>query len=252
MVDTSDFVDEHWIKRGLGSSSAAAAAAAGITAQALGAPPEAPEIRPFLLAAATAAHAEHQGGGGSGADVAAAVYGGVIGFSLDAGAQRLPTPKDLYWAPVKVGPGGAPTQDFIRALRQVDPVSSRQVMAELSDAAEAAARAWVDARTHRFLQCIEAYRDALHRLGALIERPIVTPADLQLADIARSHGCAAKPSGAGGGEFAIVFAPTQEALTTTLQEAAPTPPSPAVGPNPPAPEVRPTELGITLIRPSAT
>ncbi len=243
VVDTSEFVHEDGAKRGLGSSAAAAAAAAGVASLALGAPPEAPEIRPFLLAAASAAHSEHQGGVGSGADVAAAIHGGVIGFSMGAGPQTLEVPPGLRWAAVRVGPGGACTPDMLRALRQLDPVSSRQVMAELADAAGEAVRAWVDGRVRRFLQWIEAYRDGMARLGGLIERPIVTPADLAVAEIARRHGGAAKPSGAGGGELAVVFAPGTDALDRILADCD-------AGGAPAAVGVAPAIHGVHALEPS--
>ena len=245
VVDTAAFLRPNGQTRGLGSSAAAAAAAAGATAEALGFPIEAGEVRPFLLAASMAGHSEHQGGVGSGADVAAAIQGGVIGFSRDRGPQSLDGPEGLSWAAVEVGPGGASTPDLIRALSDQDPASVGPAMADLANAAGEAVRAWVSGRTTRFLQWIEAYRDGLARLGEVIDRPIVTPRDLQVADVARRHGGAAKPSGAGGGELAVVFAPSGAALEAILADCE------KMGAQP-APGVHPEQAGLRLSRPSTS
>ena len=244
VVDTSAFVDDQGRTLGLGSSSAAAAAAAGATAMALGIPADADEARPFLLAAASGAHRAHQGGRGSGADVAAAVHGGVIGYSQDTGPQQLEVPDGLVWAGVRVGPGGASTPSMISAWDQADPTARRAVMVELDDVATEAVHAWVGGRTQRFFQRVEAYRDGLARLGALIEQPIVTPLDLQVADVARRLGGAAKPSGAGGGEMAVVFAPNDEALAAMLVACQ------AIG-APPVPGIRADQAGLRPKEPSS-
>jgi len=88
---------------------------------------------------------------------------------------------------------------------------------------------------------VEATLDALARLGDAAGAPIVTPLDERVAEVARRHGGAAKPSGAGGGELAVVFALGEEALAAALAECG------RRG-APPLPEARPARRGVRLLR----
>jgi mevalonate kinase len=206
-------------KRGLGSSAAAAAAAAGAASLAAGLDPADKATRALLAEAATEAHIAHQGGIGSGADVAACVHGGVIRFARGEGATAVEPAAAIPWAVVEVGPGGASSVEMVRAVMASDPRRRGRSMLELAEAASEAAAAYAIGRTTRFLQWIEAFRDACDRLGTDAGVPIVTAKDRRLAEIARRHGGAAKPSGAGGGELAIVFAPSDPALEAILAAA---------------------------------
>lgn len=145
-------------------------------------------------------------GGGSGVDVAAACFGGVILCSLGDGGEMKVEPYSLVsgltvetWA----CPGAASTRamlEKVRALREADPVRYRERL----DAAAGGARAAVAARTpDAFIAALGAQYDALGALGDDAGAPIVTAEMTALDEVARSEGARFGPSGAGGGDIAL-------------------------------------------------
>ena len=102
----------------------------------------------------------------------------------------------------------------------LDATKRAPLMAALANAAQEACEAFRLGRVTRFLQWIEAFGDGLERLGAAASSPIVTRMDKRLAEIARRFGGVAKPSGAGGGELAVLFAPSSDQLQQILEAAA--------------------------------
>jgi phosphomevalonate kinase len=186
VVDTSALYDGD-LKLGLGSSAAATVAA---TACAM-------STRDAIYNVAAAAHLIAQGRG-SGADVAAAVYGGVIGFR--SGRMRALTLPPLRWIPLWTG-AVADTVTLVGAVMAKRPDLGPVVAA--ADAL-AAARTTADA-----IAAIDAGADAIVALGVetgvALEPPVVAAA----RRIARSGGGTAKTTGAGGGDVAIVALPPE-------------------------------------------
>ena len=133
-------------KLGLGSSAAAAAVAVGATLLAGGHDPEAEPAVSFAMA--DRAHRDAQGGRGSGADVAAAVYGGIIAYRRSehapAGIREL---SPLPGLEIVVFHAGAPhaTVDAIRAVEALaarDRPRYERHIAAISGAADAFLTAW--------------------------------------------------------------------------------------------------------------
>jgi len=190
-------------KLGLGRSAATIAAAVVARRLVDGLPCDPAAV----LDDALAANARFQDGVGSGADVAAAVYGGVVAAELrDArlavACRALPDGVQLVagWT----GESAA-TTPLVAAFADMP---SPPVLGELAAAARAAVAA-VDAGD------AGALSEAVARSGMLLVRfgdetglPIVTPALRRLIDAARGAGAVAKPSGAGGGDCGIALAPT--------------------------------------------
>lgn len=209
-------------KLGLGSSAAVAAAGVGAMLEAAGCDIE--YTLGLAHALAQRAHRAAQGGVGSGADVAAAVYGGVICY------VRRETDVDVY--PIELPDGievivfstGTPssTVDHLQALGKVSD-GDRAARAEriaaigaraadfLSSCAKNDARALVETAARA---CAE-----LEALGRVIDRPIVIPAFAAAARLAEELGGAAKPSGAGGGDVGVAFLTDRGAAETFRQRA---------------------------------
>jgi len=192
-------------KLGLGRSAATLAAA---TAALLPAAP-----REQVLATALAANALFQEGRGSGGDVAAAVYGGVVevrreGEGLLVERRTLPAELTLL-----VGWTGepAPTTPL---LDRFATAARPPVLRDLAGVATRAARACTAGDAGAFLDAVEASAALLAALGDATGLPLVTPALARLVAAARRAGVAAKPSGAGAGDCGIAFA------TTAAQAAA--------------------------------
>jgi phosphomevalonate kinase len=204
-------------KLGLGSSAAAAAVAVGATLQAGG---HAPESEPAItFALADRAHRAAQGGRGSGADVAAAVYGGIIAYRREehvpAGIREL---APLPGVEIVAFHAGAPhaTVDAIRAVEALaarDRPRYERHMTAIGCAATDFLAAW-DAGDAAGVVAAAAAADALAAFGPEADIPIVTPPFARAAELARELGGAAKPSGAGGGDVGVAFLTDGDAAAT--------------------------------------
>jgi len=205
-------------KLGLGSSAAVAAAVVGYHLVHAGLDPRHPQIRIDALDLAMGAHAEAQGGGGSGADVAAAVLGGTLRFCSGT-ADRITPP---LWLHIGFVDAGAPadTSSFVRRVRGAirDHRSAYEAAIEtLKHAADRFLEAYGSngdptQLLDRLRQATDAHNDGLRQLAAFSGAEIMTrPLETIIAH-AREAGLAAKPSGAGGGDLVAVFAPTRAAL----------------------------------------
>ena len=163
-------------------------------------------VRDTIFSTAWRAHRAAQGGVGSGADVAASTYGGIVRFTpgrrLLPRVAALPRPIDAILLAVWTGAAAATTKlvaryselphdarhDFVRASRaSVDCLARALRRGSLSSHA------------------LDAGGAALTRLANATGLPLLTPRLNELVAIARTHGVAAKPSGAGGGDCGIAL-----------------------------------------------
>ena len=211
-------------KLGLGSSAAAAAVAVGAMLQAGGHDPESELAVSFALA--DRAHRDAQGGRGSGADVAAAIYGGIIAYRraehVPAGIREL---SPLLGLEIVVFHAGAPhaTVDAIRAVEALAardrPRYERHISA-ITDAADGFLTAWQAGNVAGVIEAADTAGNALAALGPDADLPIVTPPFARAATLARELGGAAKPSGAGGGDVGVAFLTGQDAAATFRARAS--------------------------------
>ncbi len=216
-VETGGFTLGHR-KLGLGSSAAVAAAVVGYHLAQSGLDPHADEVRAQALAIAAAAHAEAQGGGGSGADVATAVMGGVVRF-VEGRAERFSIPG---WLAIGFVDAGAPaiTSSFVAAVRQSaksDAAGYREAMDLLARAAQRFATACAPTRdkSDAFADVAAAVADhveGLRVLQRIADVPILTRGIEAVMKAAADAGVCAKPSGAGGGDLVVLFAPDRAAI----------------------------------------
>jgi phosphomevalonate kinase len=215
---TPDGADGGGRKLGLGSSAAILVAS---LAAAIG--PRIPDehaLRVAVFPSALAAHRRAQGGG-SGVDVAASTFGGVLRAELAPSGDlstvdhALPpgTVVEVFASPV-----AAVTRELlarVRASSEGSPATHRACL----DAAAAGARAAVEARSIAALvQAIAAQVDALASLGAAAGARIVTDEVAALRPLAAAEGAVFAPSGAGGGDIAIFVGPV--ASSAGFREAA--------------------------------
>jgi mevalonate kinase len=209
-VDSAGLYDQDK-KLGLGSSAAVTVAAVGLMWTAAGGPKDPKKI--FDLA--SAAHAAAQGTPGSGVDVAVSVWGGTIRYLMGGDVKEISLPKDLHLTFVWTGKV-ASTPDLIE---KVTPLAEGPEMDKLRDLAAAFADASTAAE---WVRLANSYGDAMDALGRAAGVGIVTPELRQIAELARTHGGAGKPSGAGGGDLGVAFTigdePTAR-LRTALSEA---------------------------------
>ncbi|WP_437496317.1 hypothetical protein [Sorangium sp. So ce1099] len=205
-------------KLGLGSSAAilvatlaARAAARGSTmataaaaAAAVGQPMPAWDTRALFLDA-LAAHRRAQGGG-SGVDVAASVYGGVLCCQLGPGGELAVTPHALpgrLAVEVFASDASARTSDMLERVRALAASAPEAHRALLGAAAEGARAAVAAADVRALVAALDRQVDALAELGERAGAPIVTPALRRLRPAAAAEGASLAPSGAGGGDVSI-------------------------------------------------
>ena len=192
-------------KIGLGSSAAVTVATTAALLSAAGTFID----RDALFATALDAHRVAQDGVGSGADVAASVYGGLILF--EPREQLLPVVSRLALPPhtklLAAWSGeSASTAGLVKQY-----LSACNGSAAARAAFVAASRTSVDAFVSALRQgvlshaAIDANAAALERLGEQLELPVVTPRLARLVTIARAYGAAAKTSGAGSGDCGIAL-----------------------------------------------
>ena len=209
-------------KLGLGSSARAVVLAVEAAARLL-------EVRP-PLALALLAHAEAQGGRGSGGDVAACAVGGLIRYRrwplervtsaatlqlglLAAGAPdvvRLGT--TAFPASYAFSGRSASTPGMIRAVETALEGPARQRFVASSD--ELGGELEDGLRASRFAQVDEACRGLEELLESL--PGVGTAETARILALTRTAGSTGKVSGAGGGDGCVLLSPNEAARAALL------------------------------------
>lgn len=200
-------------KLGLGSSAAVATALTAALANGCGLG----LTRDALFASAASAHHAAQDGSGSGGDIAASVYGGLLLYTPGEPPAVAGWPNDLELFAVMTGTGSS-TIDLVArvsAYRERDPGAYGRDLDALSSLAARAGNALTDAET--FLALADDYFHALETLDSHADAGIVTERHRELRPLAAASGAVFKPTGAGGGDLGLVFA--KLGATDALQSA---------------------------------
>lgn len=231
-LDTSELYHFSHTKRplklGLGSSAAAAVClAAHLVSQ---------QNADFLSTVehlALQAHKISANGRGSGIDIYAACRGGLLEFCLEpnSGAQARALPfSDTHNRFLVVHTHKQQkTHHFVAAVetaKQQYPHLYQAIMTQLANANAAFAEAFLQAGPSSTVnQCVTRINLALRDLGNLAQIPIVSKPHAIIHEIAMQHHGSAKPSGAGGGDIAVCFVPTehQPLFCQAIAEAGYTP-----------------------------
>jgi phosphomevalonate kinase len=151
-------------------------------------------------------------GGGSGVDVAASAYGGVLcARRSESGLTLSPIslPSELHFE-VWACSVAASTAEFLARIAEFagrEPLAHRARMAAQAEAAEAALDAVLRRDAADFVAAIAEQVTALSALGEAAGVAIVTPELGELARLARAHAAAFLPAGAGGGDVAYYVGP---------------------------------------------
>ncbi|MDB4972162.1 MAG: Phosphomevalonate kinase [Myxococcaceae bacterium] len=213
-IDASD-LRKSGRKLGLGSSAAASAAVAGAVLASHGQDLTDPAVQRRVLELALAGH-KAIAPEGSGADVAASSLGGFVRFRLENGqlaeAERVEFPKAIATRVVWTGKE-ARTSEFVRAVREFEARDARAfafLRDDLRDQAARFAEAIAQGDVSSVIAAAAAYGLGMGQLGRSAGVDIVTAELAKIAVLAKRHGGAAKPSGAGGGDVAIALFPDEE------------------------------------------
>ncbi len=199
-------------KLGLGSS---AAVTTSLAAQFL---LDFPFNRDAIFSLAFEAHKDFTRQAGSGIDIAASCYGGILSFQQQENSLPTINPLTLAIDPnslISVFTGKAQdTRIFLKAVSQFKKQTPQEYHAIIKNLGEQAAALQVPlcvkADWRLLTSLINDILSSLNRLGQKANINIVTEKHQQLAQIAKAHGGAAKPSGAGGGDMALCFIPVEQ------------------------------------------
>lgn len=208
-------------KLGLGSSAAilVAALATQDDVQLLEVPgdvdPYGDAGRRQLFERALAAHRRAQGGG-SGVDVAASTFGGTSAYRLTSPLRQDPNaaavieplalPREIrieVWA----SPHATRTSEFLSKVytwRERAPHAFAQSLERLGAAAEAAIEACRHDDARALIAALSSQCTELTLLGEGAGITIVEPALAELGAVAAHEGACVLPSGAGGGDVALL------------------------------------------------
>lgn len=174
-------------KPGLGSSAAATVAAVRGGLEARGLRPDPADV----FAVASAVHARVQGSG-SGVDVAASAWGGVIRFRLGQARPVRSVRPVVIWS----GSSAATGPRVERYLRWSARGAFVRRSCELVDAFE-----------HDPIGALDEAYELLRAMSEQAGVDWLTAPLARVTALARAHGGAAKPSGAGGGDSAVALFP---------------------------------------------
>jgi phosphomevalonate kinase len=230
-LDTSNlFEKSSHIKLGLGSSAALTAALIGGLLKFSIPSFDETNKRSMILELAILAHRKAQGEIGSGIDIAASVYGGLLSYKIPTTKFKQPSvleklilPANLYIFPVWTS-SSASTRVYVEKYKRFKLKNSlkfQTLIEKMTEISQTGIESFKNGNTSIFMQKIKSYYEHLKKLGELCEIPIISLAHQEIAEIAYSNGAVYKPSGAGGGDFGLIFgiSPTlSEQITNRLSE----------------------------------
>ena len=204
-LDTTAFFDDGR-KTGIGSSAALTVAlAAAISGSA------------DVADTAMAAHRRLQGGQGSGVDVAAAVYGGLIEYTrADAQVRPLRWPEGLAYRVIWTGVP-ASTE---RQLAKLAAAAGGYSRSALLLAAPRMSEAWRTGDATSVLEEYVPYIGVLRQFSIDHDLGIFDAGHEELTDAAMVDGLVYKPAGAGGGDIGVLFGSSDADLDAFLQRHA--------------------------------
>ncbi|WP_394850097.1 hypothetical protein LZC95_21885 [Pendulispora brunnea] len=198
-------------KIGLGSSAAVLVASLGAVYAARGQDLADSEVRSSIFSRARDVHREVQGGG-SGFDVAASTYGGVLRYSLLSGVPCVLTtelPEKLHFSVFFSGQS-ARTSDLlgqVRTFKERDPDAHRRCILALGQASEHAVRQCEAGTAAEFIAAVRYFGQTLEELSEATSDAgdgVIVPLSFKRLTVAAAEERATfLPSGAGGGDIGV-------------------------------------------------
>lgn len=222
-------------KFGFGSSAAATAAIVDSVLRFHGRDAE----KDIVFKLAALAHYRAQGSAGSGVDIAASVYGGVLAYRrFDPGVlgkgqalmktwrglsvKKLPFPDGLRLMVVWSGTE-ASTPLLMRAMNEYKTRNRREyerTLEEIGTVVSELADVWNDGDEDAIIRLLKKNAALLGELTRRSGVPVETLPFKRLAAIAEQEGAAGKLSGAGGGDCGIVVCRKKDAVRMSSVLAA--------------------------------
>ncbi|MEQ8767495.1 MAG: hypothetical protein RL885_26545 [Planctomycetota bacterium] len=217
-IDSASFFEGER-KLGIGSSAAVCVALMNGLLRSAGIEPS----RADLFVLARDAHRTAQGGSGSGVDIAASTYGGLLEYRIDQQPKATTLPPGVSWIAVTTETSSSTPGLVRRILGGVDSdEAARSIFVELGAAAEEGAHAARSRDAAAFLAATRQFISAYRRLGEACGVDLFGHVHDDVAAAASQAGALYKPSGAGAGDLGVAFGSQLqlEALATSLPAGA--------------------------------
>jgi phosphomevalonate kinase len=167
--------------------------------------------RDLLLELSLKSHRAFSGGIGSGADVAASVYGTTIQFALGQGLLHITPimPNEFINRLIVVSTSSSQdTRDFVQRVIKLS-AEKPDFINDFVTAAKMHCLGLIHACTEQdFINAIDQFAWWLLALGTHAEIALATEEHKAIVRLAKSLGGTAKPSGAGGGDISIAYVPS--------------------------------------------
>ena len=155
------------------------------------------------------AHADLQGGVGSGTDIACSVVGGLIDYRMEGSAvTRLDWPDKLSYRLIWSGTAASTTDK----LAKFEGGVSKPSRVRLAGASEVMATTWRSGAAAEIVDAYAAYCEVLHEFSVDHDLGIFDAGHSELWNTARAMDLIYKPCGAGGGDVGIVLGIDDAAL----------------------------------------
>jgi len=215
-VDSSGFYARQQqggnVKLGLGSSAAVCVALTGALAKLF-------RISGDMQKLALRVHKEFQNKAGSGVDVVNSYQGGLIAYRRtpemkSLSCPHLSWPEGLHMLPVWTGQAASTTK-LLAGLEQfkvAEPLQFNEAMDELQQANNALAEMWQKPSGTNVLDGLALVARKLKDFDRVTKTGIYSAGHLEFQKRAAAMGAVYKPSGAGGGDFGLLFTDSSATL----------------------------------------
>jgi len=221
-INTDAFYSEEFkTKLGFGSSAALTVALVKALFKLINKDIDNSDIRDQLFRLSLSAHKKAQGNIGSGIDVAASSYGGILEYrvGIDKNAEHLLPENIEPWSELPmltVFTGHSEsTRKMVFGVNELKKQKAdvyKELMIELEKTSIEGCAAYKSKNIFAFLNAVKTYHVQMNLLGKSSEMPIISAVHQQIARIIHQSGGAYKPSGAGSGDIGIAFAESSEQL----------------------------------------
>ncbi len=180
-----------------------------------------------VLEMALHAHHNAQGKVGSGIDIAASTYGGVLVYRIVSGdpalqyeVNNLDLWEGLYILPIWTGQS-ASTKKMVGGINEfkaAQPIIYENVIQHLTRLSKDGCTAFEKKDADKFFEIVGAYHDGMDKLGQKSGVPVISPEHRRLNEIVKQAGGVYKPSGAGGGDIGIAFSKDADQMNHVKQK----------------------------------
>lgn len=153
---------------------------------------------------------------GSGIDIAASSFGGILEFrridEYQAEVQKRKKPKNFFIIPIWSGYSTSTTSmiNKVRMFKKAQPILYSDIMQKLYHISQKACIVFKKEKISEFLELSDDYFSHLKILGDESRADIISDTHMKIAGFVKSAGATYKISGAGGGDIGIALTDSAE------------------------------------------